>query len=139
VARYPISPTFRTWEFNVKASLEDIASAFVHHEFSVAYPYFSDDVTWSLVGSVRFDGPAAVQSHCAASSAYLESVTTTFVGFSVMRGPDYVVVESEATYAEPTYAEPTGRSSAVASSDVFRFRDGLISSISSYNIELPTK
>jgi len=118
----------------VKASLEDIASAFVHHEFSVAYPYFSDDVTWSLVGGVRFDGPAAVQSHCAASSAYLESVTTTFVGFSVMRGPDYVVVESEATYTEST-----GAKSAVASCDVFQFQEGLISSIVSYNIELPTK
>jgi len=98
----------------------------------VAYPYLSDDVEWSLVGGKRLAGPAAVQARCDESSMYLKTVTTAFVSFTVILAPECVIVESEATYTKPS-----GSISAVASCDVFRFRNGRISSIASYNVELP--
>ena len=116
----------------MEVSPEDVAAAFAHHEFAVAYPYLSDEVTWSLVGGKRLAGSSAVKSHCDESSVYLKAVITAFVGFTVIRASEYVIVESEATYTEPS-----GSVSAVASCDVFRFRAGRIWSIVSYNIELP--
>ncbi len=63
--------------------------------------------------------------------AELHGVSTEFSQFRVLLGNDWVVIDSVATYA--AVDAPT---TTVASCDIYRFRDGRVTELTSYNIEL---
>jgi len=110
---------------------EEIARAISGHRFDVAYPYLEDGVSWTLVGHGRLEGREAFIGACETTVAELNGVSTEFSQFRVLVGNDWVVIDSVADYA--TVDGPT---TTVASCDVYRFRDGRVTELTSYNIEL---
>lgn len=109
-----------------------IAEAFSRHDFTTATPHLADEVTWDNVGSEPIVGRQEVVAACERSTTYLTAVTTHFVRLDVVDAGDTVVVESLAEYTGGVDDEP----SIVASCDVYRFRDGLLTAIRSYNVEV---
>jgi hypothetical protein len=114
------------------ASEEAIARAFSGHDFASAYEHMAQEISWTLVGGERLVGRDAVVRRCEESAAYIAGVTTRFAKLEVLSGGGFVVVESEATFTDDG-----GDTSIVASCDVYRFSGGMLSAISSYNVELP--
>ena len=110
---------------------EEIARAISGHRFDVAYRYVEDDVTWTLVGQGRLEGREAFIGACETTLAELNGVSTEFRQFRVLVGDDWVVIDSLADYA--AVGAPT---STVASCDIYNFRDGRVTELTSYNIEL---
>jgi len=110
---------------------EEIARAISGHRFDLAYPYLEDDVSWTLVGHGRLEGREAFIGACESTVAELNAVTTEFRQFRVLTGEDWVVIDSLAAYT-PADAPTT----TVASCDIYRFRDGRVTELTSYNIEL---
>lgn len=109
-----------------------IAEAFSRHDFTTAASHLADDVTWDNVGSEPIVGRQEVVAACQRSATYLTVVTTRFVRLDVIDAGETVVVESLAQYSGSGDDEP----SVVASCDVYRFRDGLVVAIRSYNVEV---
>jgi ketosteroid isomerase-like protein len=116
---------------SMSLSAEEIARAFSSHDFAAATPYLADDVAWILVGEESpIVGKPAVVDLCKRSAADLEQVTTSFLRFRVVVAEDCVIAESLAQYVA------TDGTSIVASCDLYDFSDGLVTEITSYNIEL---
>lgn len=112
-------------------TIEEIARAFSGHNFQATYAYLIDNVAWTTVGDEHLAGKDDVIGRCEQSAAYLSDVKTEFRRFRVLVGDDWVVVDSLAEYTDRE-----AKSSIVASCDIFDFRDGMLSEITSYNIEL---
>ena len=112
-------------------SIEAIARAFSGHDFEAAYPYLADDVSWRIVGGEQLTGKAAVVGACEQSAAYLAEAATEFRQFRTLVGESWVVIDSLADYTDTEH-----KTSTVASCDIYDFQDGMLSEISSYNIEL---
>ena len=110
---------------------EEIARAVSGHQFDAAYPYLADDVTWTLVRQGRLEGKDAFIGACETTVAELNGVSTEFRQFRVLAGDDWVVIDTLAAYI--TADEPPAN---VASCDIYRFRDGMLTELTSYNIEL---
>ena len=110
---------------------EAIARAISGHQFDAAYPYLADYVTWTLVGQGRLEGKGAFIGACKTTVAELNEVSTEFSQFRVLAGDDWVVIDSLAAYAAAD--EPTAN---VASCDIYLFTDGMLTELTSYNIEL---
>ena len=110
---------------------EEIARAISAHRFDLAYPYLEDDVTWTLVGHGRLGSREAFIGACEATVAELNGVSTEFHQFRVLAGEEWVVIDSVAAYG--AVDAPT---TTVASCDIYRFRDGRVTELTSYNIEL---
>ena len=110
---------------------EDVARAFSSHDFEAAYPHLADDISWNPVGAPLLEGKEAVKSACQDSAGYLANVETNFHSFRVITSEDAVVVDTVADYTDPDRTV-----SRVASCDIYRFVDGKVAEITSYNIEL---
>jgi hypothetical protein len=110
---------------------EEIARAISGHRFDGAYPYLEGDVTWTLVGEGRIEGKEAFIGACETTAAQLSGVKTEFPQFRVVVGDDWVVIDSLAAYIAAD--EPTAN---VASCDIYRFTDGMLTELTSHNIEL---
>lgn len=109
-----------------------IAEAFSRHEFTTVAPHLAEDITWDNVGSEPIVGRQEVVAACQRSTTYLTAVTTRFVRLDVIDAGETVVVESLAEYSGGGDDEP----SVVAGCDVYRFRDGMLVAIRSYNVEI---
>lgn len=108
-----------------------IAEAFSRHDFESCLPHLAPDVRWDGVGQPEIVGRDAVVRACTEATAYFGTVTTTFTAFQVLSGDDFAVVQSTADYTEAD-----GGRSVVSSCDVYRFADGLLRHITSYNVEI---
>ena len=76
----------------------EIAESFSRHDFARAYAHLSEDVRWEVIGDRRIEGRDDVIAACEASASYLDGVTTRFLSFRTMVGPDFVVTDSRAEY-----------------------------------------
>ncbi|WP_188540521.1 nuclear transport factor 2 family protein [Kocuria dechangensis] len=112
-------------------TITQIASAFAGHDFDTALPHLADAVSWTLVGAQEITGKDAVTAACQATAAELSSTTTEFTSFRTVTDQRCVVIDSTAQYTDTE-----GRTSVVASCDIFDFTDGLITRIRSYTIDL---
>jgi ketosteroid isomerase-like protein len=115
---------------SAEMSKELIARAFSEHEFDTIYPYLADSVVWHVVGDDPLVGKEEVVNACEESAEYLDGVTAKFTRFNVLSGEDFVVIDSEADYEDEDDA------STVASSDIYKFEDGKLIEITSYNVEI---
>jgi ketosteroid isomerase-like protein len=107
------------------------AEAFSGHLFSDAYDALSPDVRWTAVGQGMVTGRQAVVDACEATLAELATTTVEVVRF--------LVVADETAAAADTvtrYVDADGATSVVSSCDVYEFRDGLVTAITSYAVEL---
>ena len=112
-------------------TIEQIAHAISGHDFQRAYPYLADDVLWNQVGEARLSGKGEVIGAFERSAAYLAGVATDFHQFRSLVASDWVVIESLASYTDEA-----GAVSMVASCDIYDFRAGKLSAMSSYNVEV---
>ena len=110
---------------------EEIARAISGHRFDVAYPYLEDDVSWTLVGHGSARGEGGIHRRLRGDPRGAGRGIHGVPPFRVLVGEDWVVIDSLADYS--AVDAPT---STVASCDIYRFRDGRVTELTSYNIEL---
>jgi ketosteroid isomerase-like protein len=109
----------------------EVAEAFSGHRFGEAYAALAEDVRWIAVGEGTLTGREAVVEACEATLGELASGTAEFERFLVIAGSDTAAVD-----AVGRYTDADGAVSRVSSCDIYEFRDGLVTSITSYAVEL---
>ncbi len=109
----------------------ETAEAFAGHRFREAYPALAPNVVWTPVGQGTLTGRQAVVDACESTLAELAGTAVEFSRFVVVADSDAAAVDVVARY---TSAD--GAVSVVSSCDVYLFRDGLVSEITSYAVEL---
>ena len=112
-------------------SPRQVAEAFSGHRFADAYPALADDVRWVPVGEEAIVGRQAVIDACEATLAELSTATTEFLRFEVIADGDAIAVD-----AVGRYVDAGGDASVVSSCDVYEFTGGLLTTITSYAVEL---
>lgn len=112
------------------ATPREIAEAFSSHRFQETYDALAPDVRWNSVGGETTEGRDAVIGVCEATLRDLVGITTEFARFVVIDGGDAVAVDVVGRYIGPDGI------SAVASCDIFEFRDGRVATITSYAVEV---
>ena len=109
----------------------EFAEAFSGHRFREAYDALAPDVRWTMVGEGVLSGRDAAVEACEDTLRELASGTAEFLRFVVAAGPDATAVDVIARYVDAD-----GGGSLVSSCDVYEFRDGLVTAITSYAVEL---
>ncbi len=110
---------------------QQIAEAFSGHRFHEAYEHLAPDVRWNLVGAEPLQGRDQVEAACEQTVAGLADVTTEFTRFLTIVGADAVAVD-----VIGRYASADGGVSVVSSCDLYEFTDGLVTTITSYTVEI---
>ena len=111
-----------------------IAEAFSSHRFDEALPVVADDAEWMLVGEALLSGAGAIAEACRSTQRELADTRTRFTRFDVADGGDLVAVD-----AVGVYTDAAGAVTSVASCDLLSFRDGWITGIRSYTVEVPVE
>ncbi len=109
----------------------ETAEAFSGHRFRDAYAALSPDVRWTQVGEGVVTGRQAVVDACEATLAELATTTTEFSRFVVVAADDVAAVD-----VIGRYADADGTTSMVSSCDIYEFQDGMVTTITSYAVEL---
>jgi ketosteroid isomerase-like protein len=109
----------------------EFAEAFSGHRFREVYADLAPDVGWTAVGERTFTGREAVVAACEGTLGALAPGTTEFQRFVVIAGTDAAAVDVVARYTDAD-----GEVSLVSSCDIYEFRDGLVTTITSYAVEL---
>jgi limonene-1,2-epoxide hydrolase len=112
-------------------SQEQLARAFSGHQFTQTYPSLAADVRWVLVGGPTIDGRDAVIAACEASTAELAQGSTDFTRFLSVAGDNAVAVDAIGRYVGGD------GTSVVSSCDIYEFAGEMITTITSYAVELP--
>ena len=112
-------------------SPRQIAEAFSGHRFRDAYPALAPDVRWTSVGDGVVTGRQGVVDVCESTLAELSTGTAQFLRFVVIADGDAVAVD-----AVGRYVDADGGVSVVSSCDIYGFSDGVLTSITSYTVEL---
>jgi len=112
-------------------SPRQIAEAFSGHRFRDAYPALAPDVRWTSVGDGVVTGRQGVVDMCESTLAELSAGTAQFLRFVVIADGDAVAVD-----AVGRYVDADGGVSVVSSCDIYAFSDGVLTSITSYTVEL---
>jgi ketosteroid isomerase-like protein len=107
------------------------AEAFSGHRFPDAYPALAPEVRWTSVGQGTLTGRQAVVDACEATLAELAATTVEFTRFVVVADGDVAAVD-----AVSRYVDADGEVSVVSSCDVYEFTGGLLTTITSYAVEL---
>lgn len=107
-----------------------IAEAFSGHEFEEVFPFIADDVLWTMPGAEGLEGRDAVIAACRSTAEALKDTRVTVERFVVIDGGQNIAVDSLTVYGDPD------STSVVASCDIYEFRDGMISRITSYTVEV---
>jgi ketosteroid isomerase-like protein len=110
---------------------EDTARAFSGHRFEQTYDKFAEHATWNLVGHTRIKGRAAIIEACRNTAQENTDVETTWLRFLSTGTGDVVAVDAVGRYTGPDEV------STVSSCDIFEFTSELITTITSYAVELP--
>ncbi|MBI5160873.1 MAG: nuclear transport factor 2 family protein [Micrococcales bacterium] len=110
---------------------EDVARAFSEHRFTDAYPFIAADVRWNVVGAAVLPGKQLLMQSCGSMLAELDGVEVRFDRFRVITSETAVVVDSVAHYGGDDPA-------SVAACDIYEFDGELVTSITSYNVEVDT-
>jgi hypothetical protein len=108
-----------------------IAEAFSKHDFEITYPFISDNIQWLMVGGENTIGKESVLKTCKQSSDYLKTVKTIFSKFLVLESDEYITIDSISEYIDQEK-----NISKVASCDIYKFKQGQLTAITSYCIEL---
>jgi hypothetical protein len=108
-------------------TIQQVAEAFSSHRFTEIYDFMHPQVEWTLVGVARLEGIDQVRAACERSLAQLERMTTQFLRFKTVAGPDAVAIDSVAKYVDVKWQR-----SFVRSCDIYEFTQGYLTSITTY-------
>ncbi|MGC5169059.1 nuclear transport factor 2 family protein [Microbacterium sp. DT81.1] len=109
----------------------EIAECFSGHRFEEAFPHLAEDVVWQMPGSDGLRGRDEVIAACRSTATGLEGVRVEVERFLVVDGGGSVAVDTLTRY------HADDGLSVVASCDVYEFRDGAVTRITSYTVEVP--
>jgi ketosteroid isomerase-like protein len=109
----------------------ETAEAFSGHRFPDAYGALAPDVRWTSVGQGTVTGRQAVVDACEATLAELATTTVEFVRFVVVADDVAAAVD-----AVGRYTDADGEVGVVSSCDVYEFTDGVLTTITSYAVDL---
>jgi ketosteroid isomerase-like protein len=109
----------------------ETAEAFSGHRFRDAYDALAPDVRWTSVGQGTVTGRQAVIDACEATVTELATTTVEFVRFLVVADEGAAAVD-----AVGRYVDADGGVSVVSSCDVYEFSGGLLTTLTSYAVEL---
>ncbi len=115
----------------MESTIKAIAEAFSRHRFAETYPHLAAEVRWELIGGPTLRGRDAVIEACEHSNRHLAQTTTEFGKFKTVVGSDSVVIDSLAEYVAVD-----GQKSVVASCDIYDFVEGVVTTITSYTVEV---
>lgn len=113
-------------------SPREIAEAFSRHRFDEAYEHLAPDIVWVLVGGDRIEGRETVISLCKETLTGLADTTTEFERFLVIADETAAAVDVVARYVDAD-----GSATTVSSCDLYEFDQGLVTTITSYTVEVP--
>lgn len=111
--------------------IRSIAEAFSRHQFDDALPYLASDARWVSVGGSTLEGRDAIISACRDTSEELAQTSTDFSRFVSVMGADAVAVD-----AVGRYTDAGGDVSVVSSCDIYEFDADVVTTITSYAVEL---
>ena len=111
-------------------SQRSIAEAFSAHRFRETYDALAEDIRWVAVGGDDTEGKDAVIGACEGTLRALAETTTTFDRVLVVDGGDAIAVDVMGRYVDAAGV------SVVASCDIYEFRSGLVSRITSYAVDV---
>jgi limonene-1,2-epoxide hydrolase len=110
---------------------EQIARAFSGHHFEETFEHLAPHTAWNLVGEARIEGRDAIIDACRGTAEENADVETTWLRFVSAGAGDVVAVDAIGRYAGPDGV------STVSSCDIFEFDGEMITTITSYAVELP--
>jgi len=125
--------TSATTPGHAKDHVRSTAEAFSQHRFRETYDHLASDIVWVAVGAASTTGREEVIAACEGTLAELADTSTDFVRFLSVADTQTAVVDSVGRYTDAG-----GGTSTVASCDIYEFRDGLITQITSYTVEIDT-
>lgn len=108
----------------------EIARAFSQHRFRDALPHLAPDVRWTIVGYSVLEGADAVARTCRDTAGSLDETAASWDRCRTVVQDDTVVVEVVGRYTRPDGV------TTVATCYIYEFADGLVSSITSYAVEV---
>ncbi|SHN81393.1 SnoaL-like domain-containing protein [Geodermatophilus obscurus] len=112
-------------------TLRETAEAFSGHRFRDAYAALPPDIRWTRIGQRVVTGRQSVVDACEATLAELATTTIEFTRFVVVADDNAAAVD-----VIGRYVDADGTTSVVSSCDVYEFRDGMVTAITSYAVEL---
>jgi hypothetical protein len=112
-------------------TIQQVAEAFSSHQFQEIYDFLHPQVEWTLVGAARLEGSEAVRGACEQSLVQLDRMTTQFLRFKTIAGPDAVAIDTVAKYVDAKW-----RTSFIRSCDVYEFTEGYLTTITTYTAEI---
>ena len=109
----------------------EIGQAFSGHRFSETYDHLAPDIRWVLIGADPILGRENVIAACEATLAELSDTSTEFLRFLAIADTAAVAVDTVSRYLAAD-----GSTSTVASCDLYEFTDEIVTTITSYTVEL---
>ena len=115
----------------MELTVQQIAASFSTGDFEKAYPHFSDNITWDVVGENSFTGKKAVMENCQQVAAYFKTVTSNFTTAHIISDNNRVAINGTAEFLRDGQ-----RVAFVWACDVYEFNEqGLLEKITSYCIQ----
>lgn len=93
----------------------DIATCFSTGQFSQIQSYFSETITWEIVGEQQLSGFDQVLKHCQSIEHYFTSVAHEFHIQAIHQTGHHVIVQGEAQFHD------TKQKSLISACDVYTF------------------
>jgi hypothetical protein len=115
---------------NMQELQKQISLAFSGGNFEFAYPYLADDVFFNIVGEELVSGKQAVIDFCTKTASYFTQVTTKFGLDNMIADENCVAINGTAEF----YVEKDNRTNYISSCDMYKFKDGMLTEITSYCI-----
>ena len=112
-------------------TLTDIAICFSTGKFSRIQSYFSETITWEIVGEQQLSGFDQVLKHCQSIEHYFTTVAHEFHIQAIHQTGHHVIVQGEAQFHD------TQQTSRISACDVYTFNNlNQLAQIQSYCISI---
>ena len=98
-------------------TLTDIAKSFSIGQFSQIQTYFSQDITWHIVGEQPLSGFDQVLKHCQTIEHYFQTTPHEFQIHAIHLAELHVIVQGEALFHD------AAQTSRISACDVYKFND----------------
>ena len=114
---------------NWHPSNKQICEEFSKGNFEFSYMFLAEDILWNIVGDKVLKGKDSVIDFCKNTAEYFKQVDTKFSTNNIIADDDCVAINGTAIFTNSD-----NKSTHVSSCDVYRFKNGLLTEITSYCI-----
>lgn len=114
---------------NWHPSNKQISEEFSKGNFEFSFIFLAEDILWNLVGDKVLKGKDSVIDFCKKTAEYFKQVDTIFSTNNIIADDDFVAIDGTAIFTNSD-----NKSTHVSSCDIYRFKEGLLTEITSYCI-----